>query len=96
MAAIFVGGVVRRDRRGPAAARSSRRGILCASGFVAGEGLAGVLIAGYAFVMKLGREPAPEVTTAGAILGLAVLIGCAYLLLRATRPAPAGADVGTR
>jgi uncharacterized oligopeptide transporter (OPT) family protein len=46
MAAIFVGGIARRifeSRR----KELVERGILCASGLVSGEGLAGVAIAGY-------------------------------------------------
>jgi putative OPT family oligopeptide transporter len=50
LAAVFIGGCVRRfvERRGKDDI-DVESGVLCASGFVAGEGLAGVLIAGYAW-----------------------------------------------
>src|SRR5690606_7085497 len=72
IAAIFVGGVLRAaaDRRGRAAAE---RGVLCASGFVAGEGLAGVLIAGYALASGQGRHVPGAATTVDVVLGLACL-----------------------
>jgi putative OPT family oligopeptide transporter len=94
MAAIFLGGVVRRvsERANPAGVE---RGILCASGFVAGEGLAGVLIAAYAYAKDLGRRPSAEPTAVQAAAGLAVLAACSYVLYRATRasgPAPASPE----
>jgi putative OPT family oligopeptide transporter len=95
MAAVFAGGVVRGvagRRAGPAA--TFERGILCASGFVAGEGLAGVLIAGYTFWLQLANPDAPKPVPAPLIAnpglqgaaGIVILFGCAYALWRATRP----------
>lgn len=83
IAAIFVGGVVRAsvERRGRV---SAERGVLCASGFVAGEGLAGVLIAGWALAQGRGRVSVPEPTAieiAYALGGLAVAV---WLLRRST------------
>jgi len=90
MAAIFAGGCVRRlvERRREAAARGgataegSDQGILCASGFVAGEGLAGVGIAAWAFARDLGRYSAPEATAIESALALAVLGAAAVVLYR--------------
>jgi putative OPT family oligopeptide transporter len=79
---IFLGGIVRRlSERHPARA-DVEAGILCASGFVAGEGLAGVLIAGYAFARKLGRYEAPAPTVLESVIALAVLLALAGVLLR--------------
>jgi putative OPT family oligopeptide transporter len=84
LATIFVGGLVRRQaERGEKSAVES--GILCASGFVAGEGLAGVLIAGWAFYTKAGRYRAPEPGLLEAWLALAVLLAIAIVLFRSAR-----------
>jgi len=83
LAAVFVGGLVRRRvevRKGDAEA-----GILCASGFVAGEGLAAVLIAGWALYRKLGRYSAPEPSPLEVWSAVAVLLAIAAVLLRSTR-----------
>jgi uncharacterized oligopeptide transporter (OPT) family protein len=91
MAAIFVGGCVRKLATSKAPGSPVERGILCASGFVAGEGLAGVLIAGHAFATGRGRESRPPaiigdgVAESAEIAGLAVLVACGYVLLRAAR-----------
>ena len=67
MAAVFLGGVVRRlgDAGSAGKEAGASSGILCASGFVAGEGLAGVLIAGYAYFAgkKGGGGEASGLTT---------------------------------
>lgn len=58
MSPIFVGGVIRRlverGAKGDKAVRESRRegGILFSSGLIAGEGLMGVVIAGYTFAVN--------------------------------------------
>jgi putative OPT family oligopeptide transporter len=84
LATIFVGGLVRRwAERGERSAVET--GILCASGFVAGEGLAGVLIAGWAFYTKAGRYKAPEPSAPEAWLALAVLLAVAFVLFRSAR-----------
>jgi uncharacterized oligopeptide transporter (OPT) family protein len=73
LAAVFVGGCVRKlcERR-PPARLDVQTGVLCASGFVAGEGLAGVLIAGYAWQTGAGRyqDPARMPWESWAALGV--------------------------
>ena len=97
MAAVFAGGVVRRIAEARAGAGSAvERGILCASGFVAGEGLAGVMIAAYAFWKGTGREPAVTATGVESLPGLVVLLGCAYVLYRAARAAAPTSSVNSR
>ncbi|MGH7149428.1 MAG: hypothetical protein ACREIU_01955, partial [Planctomycetota bacterium] len=68
----------------------AQNGILCASGYVAGEGLAGVLVAGYAFAMNLGRAEAPPATAVESLLALGVLGLAAAVLFRAARAGPGG------
>ncbi len=84
IAAIFVGGVLRArvDRLGKPAAD---RGILCASGFVAGEGLAGVLIAGYALATGQGRHSGPAATLLEMSLGVACVLVAVAVLRRSAR-----------
>jgi putative OPT family oligopeptide transporter len=84
---IFVGGCIRRfaDSRANGSKASIESGVLCASGFVAGEGLAGVLLAAYAYFSGAGRVRIPEATPAESVVGLALLGVCAWLLLRSTR-----------
>jgi putative OPT family oligopeptide transporter len=88
MAAIFAGGLVRRIVERPVVEnRESKEGgmdagILCASGFVAGEGLAGVAIAGWAFAKGLGRYSGPEATAVESLLGLLLLAFAAVVLAR--------------
>jgi putative OPT family oligopeptide transporter len=104
---IFLGGVVRRlvDARRQGKAPESDAGVLTASGMIAGEGLAGVLIA---FVVAartrwpeagwsalLGRMRFAEdgfshiAGVPGIALGTAIVVAVAALLYRAGRPAPA-------
>ena len=87
LAAVFVGGCVRRycERRGPGTF-DSQNGILCASGFVAGEGLAGVLIAAWAYATDAGREAQPTPTTTASWLAIVAFTPALVLLARATRP----------
>ena len=84
LATIFVGGLVRRhvERSGK---RVIESGILCASGFVAGEGLAGVLIVAWAAYSGAGRYSAPAATNVQLVTALVVLLASAALLLRSTR-----------
>jgi putative OPT family oligopeptide transporter len=79
LATIFVGGLVRRhvERGGRAEASAIEAGILCASGYVAGEGLAGVIVIGWAFYSDSGRyvAPAPTPFEIGlALAGLALVV----------------------
>ncbi len=86
LAAVFAGGIVRYlAERGKGSSRIES-GILCASGFVAGEGLAGVLIAGWSFWRKLGRYEAPAPTLAESAIALSVLLAIAAVLYRSCRP----------
>jgi putative OPT family oligopeptide transporter len=69
LAAVFLDGCVRRfaERHGKDRV-DVEAGVLCASGFVAGEGLAGVLIAGWAYATGAGRvsaAPSPTRTDRG-------------------------------
>ena len=84
---IYVGGCVRRlaEVRAKGDARAVEAGVLCASGFVAGEGLSGVLLAGYAFFSGAGRVSIPEATRSESLLGLALIGACAWLLGRSAR-----------
>ncbi len=80
MAAIYAGGCARAwaDRRRDATEASGDAGILAASGLVAGEGLAGVLVAGLVASGILGRSLPPRI--AGGVgqaltLALVALVG---------------------
>jgi len=93
MAAIYVGGVVRaiteRRGKGKPAAASGDPGILAASGLVAGEGLAGVLVAG---LVAAGVAPKSKpVWIDGAAGDIAVLatiaVVCVFLVRAADRKA---------
>jgi tetrahydromethanopterin S-methyltransferase subunit D len=86
MASIYVGGCVRAivDRRRKGAAKSeSDPGVLAASGLVAGEGLAGVLIAGLvaANIAPKSRDPLIP-GTGGAVLALAMILLVGIFLYR--------------
>lgn len=96
MAPIFVGGVVRalveRSRRNQPASLSeqeSNPGVLAASGLVAGEGLAGVVVAG--LVAGKVIEKSGEVALQGAtgnLVGLAVVLAtCLFLYIAGRRAA---------
>jgi uncharacterized oligopeptide transporter (OPT) family protein len=86
LATIFVGGLVRRyAERGEKISIES--GLLCASGFVAGEGLAGVLLVGWAYYTSAGRYSAPAATNAQLLLALVVLLALAAVLFRSARKA---------
>lgn len=96
MMVIFVGGCVRHwiDQRNGAAATEgagqkkvsgASAAILCASGFVAGEGLAGVLNAGWVYWQKLGRHTPPPQTAVDLALGLLATAVAIYALVLAGR-----------
>jgi putative OPT family oligopeptide transporter len=84
LATIFVGGLVRRyAERGE---RSSvETGVLCASGFVAGEGLAGVYVVGHAAYTKAGKFVEPARSPTELWLALAVLVAFVVVLFRSAR-----------
>jgi hypothetical protein len=90
MAAVFAGGLVRRIAERGGATGAAQTGILCASGYVAGEGLAGVLVAGYAFAMGLGRYEAPPATAIESLLAFGVLAFAGWILFRAARAGSGG------
>jgi putative OPT family oligopeptide transporter len=93
---IFVGGIVRRivEARRKGKGSESDPGVLGASGMIAGEGLAGVLIA--FLVAGAGFKIAKDPYIGGAIglgLGVAVVIAVCVLLYRAGRSlAPEGSE----
>ena len=81
MAAIFLGGCVRalseRARRDSRATSEVDAGVLAASGLVAGEGLAGVLVAGLVAAQVVPRSMPPRLdgsTGELAVVGLLVLV----------------------
>ncbi len=86
LAAVFVGGCVRRyvERRGKETI-DAESGVLCASGFVAGEGLAGVLIAGWAYATNATRHQEPQRAPWEAFAALAVFTIAIVVLARSTR-----------
>jgi putative OPT family oligopeptide transporter len=86
MAPIYVGGCVRAwvERRRSAVPGQSDPGILAASGLVAGEGLAGVLVAALVAVGAAPRTLPPRIPgVAGEALALLVLAGLIAFLARA-------------
>jgi putative OPT family oligopeptide transporter len=88
MAPIYVGGCLRAwaERRKAASAGESDPGILAASGLVAGEGLAGVLVAALVAFGVAPRSLPPRLPgAAGVAVTVAVLVAIAILLLRAAR-----------
>lgn len=91
MAAIYLGGCIRAlyDRkRAGAAAAAGEPGVLAASGLVAGEGLAGVLVAGLVAARVAPRSmPARLDGLAGELVGLAAFAAITWFLVRAARRA---------
>jgi putative OPT family oligopeptide transporter len=91
MAPLYVGGCVRAlvERGRSGASRQSDPGILAASGLVAGEALAGVLIAGLVAVGAAPRSREPYLTGTVGTLGVlaAVALLCCFLY-RAGRRLP--------
>lgn len=85
LACVFVGGCLRRYVESRDATKvDAESGILCASGFVAGEGLAGVGIAGYVYAQNLGRYKEAEPTHVQVALALGALALAAFVLYRST------------
>ena len=80
MAPLYVGGCVRalvERRRGPLAEGDSDPGVLAASGLVAGEGLAGVLVAG---LVAAGAAPKAMEPRFGGLTGELVALAVALLV----------------
>jgi putative OPT family oligopeptide transporter len=91
MAPIYLGGCLRAwaEHGRAAAPDQSDPGILAASGLVAGEGLAGVLVAALVALGVAPRSLTPRIPgAAGEAITIAVLLGLAAFLVRAARPAP--------
>jgi putative OPT family oligopeptide transporter len=90
MAAIFLGGCVRALSEGNAKSETKKEGadpgILAASGLVAGEGLAGVLVAGLVAVQAVPRTMAPRLSgVAGDLAVVAMVVAVCVFLHRAAR-----------
>ena len=86
MAALYVGGCVRAlvERAAPAQGRAEGNpGILAASGLVAGEGLAGVLVAALVAANVAPKEMEPALRgLPGGTAGVAVILAVCYFLYR--------------
>jgi putative OPT family oligopeptide transporter len=89
MAALYVGGCVRAvvERAAPARGRAEGDpGILAASGLVAGEGLAGVLVAALVAANLAPKEMEPVLRgLPGEIAGVALILAVCYFLYRGGR-----------
>ncbi|HXW07132.1 MAG TPA: oligopeptide transporter, OPT family [Vicinamibacterales bacterium] len=94
MAAIFLGGCVRAltERDGTVSGSRTERadpGILAASGLVAGEGLAGVLVAALVALQAVPRSMTPRLSgPPGDLAVIAMLAVVCVFLYRAARSAP--------
>ena len=88
LAAVFVGGCVRRyvERHGKDRA-DAESGVLCASGFVAGEGLAGVGIAAWAYLSNAGRHKTADYSAIEGFAALGVFAIAVVVLVRSARKA---------
>ena len=92
---VFVGGVIRhivekhRKRQDEnLAAKQTKSGVLLSSGLIAGEGIMGVLIAAYAFLVgaKPGGVPFGLHGTIGEIVSFSIFLVLGYFLYKvATR-----------
>lgn len=88
MAPLFVGGCVRAwvERRGANTSGESNPGILAASGLVAGEGLAGVLVAALVAGGVAPRSMEPRIAgLAGELVALLVGVAVCWFLWRGSR-----------
>jgi putative OPT family oligopeptide transporter len=93
MAAIFVGGCVRalseRGGKPGEPGDGANPGILAASGLVAGEGLAGVLVAGLVAAQVVPRSMSPRVSGfAGDLAVIVLLVAVCVFLYRAGLSVP--------
>jgi putative OPT family oligopeptide transporter len=82
MTPIFLGGLIRRFTDGATASKGeSNAGVLCASGLIAGEGLAGITIAGAVALGLVSKEvKTMMVGTAADLAALAVTVFVLLLL----------------
>ncbi|MSR46134.1 MAG: oligopeptide transporter, OPT family [Planctomycetes bacterium] len=89
MTAIFVGGCLRRliEARAKGDPKAADGGVLCASGFIAGVGMAGVALVAYAFFAeskRIGELPAPH--SAENVVAFALLCVASLLLVKSAVP----------
>ncbi len=95
MAPIFVGGCVRKwvDRKGVPAEGEDNPGILAASGLVAGEGLAGVFVAGLVALKWAPKSMDPRIGgLSGDLIAAGLLLVVCGFLYRAGRSKSAEPD----
>ncbi len=87
MAPLYVGGCVRAlAERGRPKAGETDPGVLAASGLVAGEGLAGVFVAGLVALKVASKSMDPRLGgVAGEAAAAAAVLGVCYFLYRASR-----------
>ncbi|MCS6884040.1 MAG: oligopeptide transporter, OPT family [Acidobacteriota bacterium] len=87
MTPIFLGGLVRKFVDGKDAAKSeSGAGILCASGLIAGEGIAGICIAAAVAFGKVSKDVTTLLTgTAGIIGALAIIAIVLFALYHSSK-----------
>jgi uncharacterized oligopeptide transporter (OPT) family protein len=88
LAPIFLGGLLRRWVDGPGAAKEAggNAGILAASGMVAGEGLAGVVVAALRGGAGVHVPKTPVIDgVAGTLLAGVIVLGIAWCLVAAGR-----------
>jgi putative OPT family oligopeptide transporter len=94
LAPIFLGGLLRRWVDGPGAAKEAggNAGILAASGMVAGEGLAGVVVAALRGAAGVDVPKTPHVDgIVGKVVSLVIVVGIGWLLVKAGRSDKASA-----
>jgi putative OPT family oligopeptide transporter len=94
LAPIFLGGLLRRWVDGPGAAKEAggNAGILAASGMVAGEGLAGVVVAALRGAAGVDVPKTPHVDgIVGKVVSLVIVGGIGWLLVKAGRSDKASA-----
>jgi putative OPT family oligopeptide transporter len=89
MMPIYVGGCVRAlaDRRGAPREGEAHPGVLAASGLVAGEGLAGVLVAALIALRVAPKSMAPRIPGLLGQAGTLLLVALVCLFLALARPA---------
>lgn len=86
MTPIFVGGLVRRFTGGDGEKSDSSAGVLCASGLIAGEGLAGIAIAGAVGAKLLPKQSETILSgNTGIFAGLFIIGVVVTLLILATK-----------
>jgi uncharacterized oligopeptide transporter (OPT) family protein len=91
MSPVFVGGIIRRivenhraRKEESVAATQTKAGILMSSGLIAGEGIMGVIIAGYAFIVSQtpGGVPFGLKGFPGQIVSFGVFLVLGYFIFK--------------